>query len=73
MNTFSIDELDREEIEFLPPRVVMTACNTRPCPTTWTPRCVEQPPCHQPPSCYQPPVCKPEPICKDLLGGLFGR
>ena len=85
MNTFTTEELDREEIEFLPPRVVMTACNTRPCPTTWTPRCVEQPPCHQPPPCYQPPscheVCKPEPICPPkcevlpvpLLGGLFGR
>jgi hypothetical protein len=27
MSTFTIDELDREEIEFLPPRVVMTTCN----------------------------------------------
>jgi hypothetical protein len=33
MNTFTIEELDREEVEFLPPRVVMTAaCN--PC---WNP------------------------------------
>ena len=33
MNTFTIDELDREEIEFLPSRVVMTTCNPccRPC------------------------------------------
>jgi hypothetical protein len=33
MNTFTIEELDREEIEFLPPRVVMTTCNPcyRPC------------------------------------------
>ena len=30
MSTYTIDELDREEIEFLPPRVVMTtsSCNT---------------------------------------------
>ena len=34
MSTFTIDELDREEIEFLPPRVVMTATN--PC---CRPRC----------------------------------
>ncbi len=40
MNTFSIDELDREEIEFLPPRVVMTACN----------------PCYQPCSPCQPTI-----------------
>jgi hypothetical protein len=40
MSTFTIDELDREEIEFLPPRVVMCASNPcwNPC---WTP-------CHQP-------------------------
>ena len=31
MNTFTIEELDREEIEFLPPRVVMSACSPRPC------------------------------------------
>ena len=33
MSTFTIDELDREEIEFLPSRVVMTTCNPcyRPC------------------------------------------
>ena len=39
MNTLTIEELDREEIEFLPPRVVMTTCNPccRPCPP---------PPCH---------------------------
>jgi len=41
MNTFTIEELDREEIEFLPPRVVMTTCNPccRPCPP---------PPCCEP-------------------------
>ena len=27
MNTFTIDELDREEVELLPSRVVMTTCN----------------------------------------------
>ena len=31
MSTFTIDELDREEIEFLPSRVVMTTCNPNPC------------------------------------------
>ena len=33
MSTFTIDELDREEIELLPSRVVMTTCNPcyRPC------------------------------------------
>ena len=37
MSTFTIDELDREEIEFLPSRVVMTTCN--PCcrPSCWEP------------------------------------
>jgi hypothetical protein len=29
MNTFTIEELDREEIEFLPPRVVLTVGNGR--------------------------------------------
>jgi hypothetical protein len=53
MNTFTIEELDREEIEFLPPRVVMTTCNPRcytPCaPTPCAPAC--------PPPC--PPKCEP--------------
>ena len=31
MSTYTIDELDREEIEFLPARVVMTAWNPNPC------------------------------------------
>jgi hypothetical protein len=41
MNTFSIEELDREEIEFLPPRVVMTTCTPK--PTCYQPVCR---PCH---------------------------
>ena len=59
MNTFSIDELDREEIEFLPPRVVMTTCNPRPCP---------------PAPCYEPKSCAPTlEICvKVRIGCLFG-
>jgi hypothetical protein len=55
MNTFSIEELDREEIEFLPPRVVMTLCNTR---------------CYTPPSCYVPSCqewCSPCDPCKPTL------
>ena len=32
MSTFTIDELDREEIEFLPPRVVMTTSSCNYCP-----------------------------------------
>ena len=32
MNTYTIDELDREEIEFLPPRVVMTTSCNNYCP-----------------------------------------
>jgi hypothetical protein len=48
MNTFSIEELDREEIEFLPPRVVMTTCQPRPT-------------CYQP--CAPKPVCEPQPWC----------
>ena len=31
MNTFTIEELDREEIEFLPPRVVMCSPCYQPC------------------------------------------
>jgi hypothetical protein len=53
MNTFSIEELDREEIEFLPPRVVMTACQPKPC---WQP-------------CAPKPVCPPPPcveVCADI-------
>ena len=36
MNTYTIDELDREEIELLPSRTVMTLCNPcfRPCTPT---------------------------------------
>ena len=30
MNTFTIEELDREEIEFLPPRVVMCTSSCHP-------------------------------------------
>ena len=41
MNTFTIEELDREEIEFLPSRVVMTVC---------------QPRCAPPPCCSTPTV-----------------
>ena len=37
MNTFTIDELDREEIEFLPSRVVMTTCNPGCRPSCWEP------------------------------------
>ena len=48
MNTFSIEELDREEIEFLPPRVVMTTCQPKPT-------------CYQP--CAPKPVCEPQPWC----------
>ena len=46
MNAFTIEELDREEIELLPSRVVMTVCQ---------PRCAPAP-------CYVPkcePVCAP--------------
>lgn len=44
MNTFTIEELDREEVELLPSRVVMCASNPcwNPC---WTP-------CHQPIQIY---------------------
>ena len=52
MHTYSIEELDREEIEFLPSRVVMTLCNTRCAP----------PPCYVPrcePMWCPPPTCKP--------------
>jgi hypothetical protein len=31
MNTFTTEELDREEIEFLPSRIVMTTCSPNPC------------------------------------------
>ena len=54
MNTYSIEELDREEIEFLPPRVVMTTCNPRPT-------------CYQP--CAPKPVCPPPPcveVCAEV-------
>ena len=51
MNTFTIEELDREEIEFLPPRVVMTTCNPRPCP---------------PPPCAPAPKCEPIRVCVEL-------
>jgi hypothetical protein len=41
MNTFTIEELDREEVEFLPPRVVMiAACSPR---TLCPPQCLPQP------------------------------
>ena len=40
MNAYTIDELDREEIEFLPPRVVMTtSCNNYCPPQPCTPQC----------------------------------
>jgi hypothetical protein len=51
MNTFSIEELDREEIEFLPPRVVMTTCQPKPT-------------CYQP--CAPKPVCEPQPWCPPM-------
>ena len=58
MNTFTLEELDREEIEFLPPRVVMTTCNPccRPCP---------------PPPCCHPTVEVCVEV-KVNIGGLFG-
>ena len=37
MNTYTIDELDREEIELLPSRVVMTACNNPCYSPCWNP------------------------------------
>ena len=69
MSTFTIDELDREEIEFLPARVVMTTCNPRPCPP---------PPCA--PAPCPPTYCAPVEHCAPLveigikirIGGLFG-
>ena len=40
MNAYTIDELDREEIEFLPPRVVMTtSCNNYCPPQPCAPQC----------------------------------
>ena len=40
MNTFSMEELDRQEIEFLPPRVVMTVCQPRCAPAPcYVPKC----------------------------------
>jgi hypothetical protein len=61
MNTFSTEELDREEIEFLPPRVVMTVCQQRWCP----------------PSCYvpkcPPDTCVPVRVCAEIkVGCLLG-
>ena len=58
MSTFTIDELDREEIEFLPARVVMTTCNPRPCP---------------PPPCAPAPCTPTLEICvKVRIGCLLG-
>jgi hypothetical protein len=59
MNTFTIQELDREEIEFLPPRVVMTTCN---------PRCYSPPTCAPAPSKCVPYCPPPQPKCDFYIG-----
>ena len=81
MNTFSIEELDREEIEFLPPRVVMTTCQPKPCYQPAPSKCAPQPWCPPVEHCA-PQYCEPvrcdEPILRIGItvklggGGLLG-